>query len=64
MDTYVRPILNDDTPDVWIQHICCKGIINKHLTDNEIGEWIVRIFQQCKESNVNDAFISSLIGRS
>ena len=61
METYVKPILNDDTPDVLILHIGCNDIGNKQLTENEIAEWIVKIGRQCKESNVNDVFISSLI---
>ena len=64
METYVKPILNDDTPDVLILHIGCNDIGNKQLTENEIAEWIVKIGRQCKESNVNDVFISSLICRA
>ena len=30
----------------------------------EIAEWIVKIGRQCKESNINDVFISSLICRA
>ena len=57
METHVKPILNDDTPDVLILHISCNDIGNKQLTENEIAEWI-------KESNVNDVFISSLMCRA
>ena len=32
--------------------------------ENEIAEWAVKIGRQCKESNVNDVFISSLICRT
>ena len=64
MGTYVTPILNDDTPDVLILHIDCNDIGNKQLTENEIAEWIVKIGRQCKENNVNDVFISSLICRA
>ena len=64
MGTYVTPILNDDTPDVLILHIDCNDIGNKQLTKNEIAEWIVKIGRQCKESNVNNVFISSLICRA
>ena len=53
----MKPILNDDTPDVLILHIGCNDIGNKQLTENEIAEWI-------KESNVNDVFISSLMCRA
>ena len=37
---------------------------NKQLTKIEIAEWIVKIGRQCKENNVNDVFISSLIYRA
>ena len=53
METYVKPILNDDTPDVLILHIGCNNISNKQLTETEIKEWMVKIGRQCKESNVN-----------
>ena len=46
METYVKPILNDDTPDVLILHIGCNDISNKQLTENEIAEWIVKIGQR------------------
>ena len=59
METYVKQILNDDTPDVLILHIGCNDIGNKQLTKNEIVEWIFNIGRQCKKSNVNDVFISS-----
>ena len=64
MGTYVNPILNDDTPDVLTLHIGCNDIGNKQFTENEISEWIVNIGRQCKESNVNDVFISSPICRA
>ena len=64
MKKYVKPILNDDTPDVLILHIGWNDISNKQLTETEITEWIVKIGRQCKESNVNDVFISSLICRA
>ena len=64
METYVKPILNDDTPDVLILHVGCNGIGNKQFTENEIAECIIKIGWQCKESNVNDVFIPSLICRA
>ena len=64
METYVKPILNDDTADVLILHIDCNDIGNKQLTENQIAEWIVKIGRQCKENNVNNVFISSLICRA
>ena len=60
----MKPILNDDTPDVLILHIGCNDISNKELMETEIAEWFVKIGRQCKESNVNDVFISSLICRA
>ena len=61
METYVKPILNDNTPDVLLLHIGCNDICNKQLTENQVAEWIVKIGRQRKESNVNNVFISSLI---
>ena len=60
----MKPILNDDTPDVLTLHTGCHDIDNKQLTENEITKLIVKIGRQCKESNVNDVFISSLIFRA
>ena len=64
METYVKPVLNDDTPDVLILQIRCNDIGNKQLTENEIAKWIVKIGRQCKENNLNDVFISSLLCRA
>ena len=61
MEIYLKPILNDDTPDDLILHIVCNDIGNKQLTENKIANWIVKIGRQCKESNVKDFFISLLI---
>ena len=61
LETYVKPILNDDTRDVLILHVGCNDISNKQLTETKIVDWIVKIGRQCKESNVSDVFISSLI---
>ena len=44
--------------------MCCNDIGNKQPGKNEIAEWIVKIGRPCKESNVNDAFISSLLCRA
>ena len=63
IEAYAEPTLNDDTPDVLVLHIGCNNIGNKQLTKNKIEDWVVKIGRQCKESNVNDVFISSLIGR-
>ena len=43
METYLKPILNDDTPDVLTLRIGCNDIGSKQLTENEIAEWIVKI---------------------
>ena len=64
METYVQPIINDDTPDVLIFQIECNNIGNIKLSEREIAEWIVMIGRQCKESNVNHVFISSVICRA
>ena len=61
MEIYLKPILNDDTPDDLILHMACNDIGNKQLTENELANWIVKIGRQCKESNVKDFFISLLI---
>ena len=60
----MKSILNDDTSEVLILRICWNDIGNKQLTENEIEEQILIIGRQCKESNVNDVFISLLIGRA
>ena len=64
MESYAKPIINDDTPNALILHVGCNDIGSKQLTENEIPERIVKIGWQCKESNVNDVFISSLICRA
>ena len=62
METYVKPVLKYYTPNALILHIGCSDVENKQLTENETVEWIVKVGEQCKESNVYD--ISSLIGRA
>ena len=47
-----------------ILHIGCNDVGNKQLTENEIAEWVVNIGRQCRESNINDVFVSSLIYRA
>ena len=56
METYVKPIIQGDTPDVVILHIGCNDISNK--------KGIINIGRYCKEHNVNNVTISSLICRS
>ena len=57
METYVKPILNNDTPVALILHIGCNDIGNKQLTENEIAEWIRRGGLQGKEGNINEKVI-------
>ena len=64
METYEKPILNDETPDILILNIGCNDIGNKQFTENRIADWIVNIGRQCEENDVSDVFISSLIGRA
>ena len=63
METYVKPIIQDDTPDVLILHIGCNDISNKNMSANDRAEGIINIGGYCKEHNVN-VTISSLICRS
>ena len=51
METYVKPILNDDTENVLISRFGCNDTGNKQLTENKIAE----------KSNACDVFVSSLI---
>ena len=64
METYVKAIIQDDTPDVVILHIGCNDISNKNMSANDIAEGIINIGRYCKEHNVNNVTISSLICRS
>ena len=47
MEIYVKPILNNDIPDILILNIDCNNIENKQLTENQIAEWIVKIGSRC-----------------
>ena len=53
METYVKPIILDNTPDVVNLHIGCNDVSNKNMSANDIVEY-----------NVNNVTISSLICRS
>ena len=64
METYFKPIIQDDTPDVVILHIGCNDISNKNMSANDIAEGIINIGRYSKEHNVNIVTISSLICRS
>ena len=64
METYVKSIIQDDTPDVVILHIGCNDISNKNMSANDMAECIVNIGRYSKEHNVNNVTISSLICRS
>ena len=57
MKTYVKPIIQDDTPDVVILHIGCNDISNKSMSENDIAEGIINIGRYCKEHNVNNVTI-------
>ena len=61
METYVKPIIQDGTPDVVILHIGCNDISNKNMSANDIAEGIINIGRYSKENNVNNITISSLI---
>ena len=61
METYVKPIIYDYTPDVVILHIGCNDISNRNMSSNDIVEGIINIGRYCKEQNFNDVIISSLI---
>ena len=64
METYVKPIIQDDTPGVVILHIGCNDISKKNMSANDIEEGIINIVRYCKEHNVDNVTISSLICRS
>ena len=64
METYVKPIIQDDTPGVVILHLGCNDISKKNMSANDIAEGIINIGRYCKEHNVNNVTISSLICRS
>ena len=63
MGTYVQPIVCDDTPDAIILHIGCNDISNRSMSADDIAEGIIKVGKYCKEHNVNDVAISSLIYR-
>ena len=62
-ETYVKPIIQDDTPDVVILHIGCNDISRKNMSANDIAAGIINIGGYCKEHNVNNVTTSSLICR-
>ena len=64
METYIKPIVQNDTPDVIILHIGCNDISNKNMSANDIAEGIINNGRYCKEHDVNNVTISSLICRS
>ena len=63
METYVKPITQDDTPDLVILPTGCNDISNKNMSANDIAEGIIN-GRYCKKDNVNDVTICSLICRS
>ena len=64
IETYVKTIIQDDACDEVNLHMGCNGISNKNMLANDIAESIINIGRYCKEHNVNDATVSSLICRS
>ena len=50
METYFKPIIQDDTPDVVILHIGCNDISNKNISANDIAEGSINIgrMNRCK----------------
>ena len=64
METYVKPIMQNDTLDAVILHIGCYDISNKIMSVNDIAEGIINTERYCKEHDVNNVTISSLICRS
>ena len=50
METYFKPIIQDDTPDVVILHIGCNDISNKNISTNDIAEGSINIgrMNRCK----------------
>ena len=63
METYIKPVMQDDTADVVILHIGCNDISNKNMSANDIAEGVINIGRYCKDHNVNNVTISSLICR-
>ena len=63
METYVKPIIQDNKPDAVILYLGCNNISNKNMSANDIAEGIINIGRYCKE-HVNSVTISSLICRS
>ena len=63
METYVKPIIQNDTPDAVILHMGCYDICNKIMSVNDIAEGIINTERYCKEYDVNNVTISSLICR-
>ena len=42
METYVKPILNDDTPDVLILHIGCNDLVTNNLREMKLRNGLLR----------------------
>ena len=63
IETYVKPIIQEDTCDEVNLHMGCNGISNKNMSANDIAESIINIGRYCEEHNVNNATVSSLICR-
>ena len=63
METYVMPIIQDDTLDVIILQIRCNDISNKNMSASDIAKGIINTGRYFKE-HVKNVTISSLICRS
>ena len=63
IETYVKPIIQDDTPDVVILNTGYNDISNKNMSANDTTNGIINIGRYCKEYNVSNVTISSLIYR-
>ena len=49
METYVQPIINDDTPEVVILHIGCKDTSIKYMPADDIAKGIISIWYILQE---------------
>ena len=53
METYVKPIKQDDTPDAIVLHIECSDISSKKEAANDIAVGISNIGRYCKDNNLH-----------
>ena len=64
METYILPILRDDTPDVTIIHAGCNDVRNRKSSSEQIQGGIIQLKNICKDHQVNSIFTSSLVCRN